>query len=135
MREAGHYGMSDRPAPTITGGGTETGGAEPIAHLDRYTNREDWCWARPSTTVVGSFKPEVIAAPGYRTTVSRQNAEGSVRVTVEEAGILQSFPVDHPWQGPRTKQYLQVGNAVPPLLALAALSAITGIDIHTEGVA
>ena len=44
-----------------------------------------------------SRKPEVIAAPGYRTTVSRQNAEGSVRVTVQEAGVLQSYPADFPW--------------------------------------
>ncbi len=92
----------------------------------------DWAFNRPSTTIVGTFKPEVVAAPGYRTTISRQNAPDSVRVTVEEAGLLQSFPADWPWQGARGKQFLQCGNAVPPGLAVHALSAASGIAIETE---
>lgn len=128
MAEALGWGLSERPSPTITGGGTATGGAEPIAKLDRYTSRPDWCFRRPATTIVGSFKPEIVAAPGYRTTVSRQNAEGSVRVTVQEAGILQSFPADYPWQGGAKgglgPAYLQAGNAVPPLLAEAVLNEV-----------
>ncbi|MBC7680253.1 MAG: DNA cytosine methyltransferase [Pseudorhodobacter sp.] len=84
---------------------------------------------RPSTTIVGSFKPEIVAAPGYRTTVSRQNAPDSVRVSVQEAAVLQSFPADYPWQGSKTKQYQQVGNAIPPLLALRVLAAVTGAQL------
>jgi DNA (cytosine-5)-methyltransferase 1 len=88
----------------------------------------EWAFNRPSTTIVGSFKPEIVAAPGYRTTVSRQNAPNSVRVTVHEAGVLQSFPADYPWQGAKGKQFLQAGNAVPPGLALHALAAAAGIE-------
>ena len=83
-----------------------------------------WVFERPATTAVGSFRPDVIAAPGYRTDISRQNAPGSVRVDVWEAAVLQSFRADYPWQGSRTKRYEQVGNAVPPRLAAHVLAAL-----------
>jgi len=110
------------PAPTLTG---KSGG--------QWVIRPEWAYERPATTVVGSFCPDIIAAPGYRTSESRQNAEASVRVTVAEASVLQSFASDYPWRGSRTKQFEQVGNAVPPLLAAHVLTAITGLGSPTTG--
>lgn len=87
-------------------------------------DRKPWCDDRPATTLATR---DLVADPGAnanRFNGSTKSRNDGVRVTVQEAGLLQSFPADYPWQGARTKQYQQVGNAVPPLLALAVLEAV-----------
>jgi DNA (cytosine-5)-methyltransferase 1 len=85
-----------------------------------------WTARRPSTTIVGSFSPDIVAPPTYRKAGDgpRQNQKGGVKITLQQALILQGFPPDYPVMGKKTKQFLQVGNAIPPPLALAILKAL-----------
>jgi DNA (cytosine-5)-methyltransferase 1 len=90
-----------------------------------------WVGERPATTVAGDPR---VHPPGHKVNAEDIAAgrdgydgragENAVRVSLAEALILQSFPPDYPVQGTKTKQFEQVGNAVPPLLAWHVLAAV-----------
>ncbi len=89
----------------------------------RLVTQED-CSA---TTVQGDPR---IGRPGHkdREGGESQFAQDSVRITVQEAAVLQTFPPDYPWQGTKTKQFEQVGNAWCPLAAIHVLGMAAGIE-------
>jgi DNA (cytosine-5)-methyltransferase 1 len=54
-------------------------------------------------------------------------------ISVREAARLQSFPDWFEFAGSKTDQYIQVGNAVPPLLGRAIGSTIRDIIVDSRG--
>ncbi|MFJ6069608.1 DNA cytosine methyltransferase [Streptomyces sp. NPDC093065] len=77
---------------------------------------------QPATTVTGRISRFVVFEPvGDHPDIVREGP----RFTMNEAGMLQSFPPDYPWSG--TAKAQQVGNAVPPLFGAHLLSAALGL--------
>lgn len=131
MAQALGWGMTDRPSMTVCGGGTATGGAEPFANGSRkgmIRERDADRWSFRMTPMSNAVRhistPAPTIAVGHSPPSWVSTDREAVRVTVEEAGILQSFPADYPWSGPSGARYQQVGNACPPLLSAAVLTAL-----------
>lgn len=79
----------------------------------------NWVFERPAPTVVGSFRADVAAKPGWRKPGDgpRQNTLGSVSTTHTERLILQGLPKNWVVTGSKAKVDLQIGNSCPtPLL-------------------
>jgi len=142
MAEALGWGMTQRPYPTIasarsTGGPDKekVGGSGGRAEL--YGERAAGRWlrfcptnVRPNAAIRDQDEPAPTLAFGHER--PRWLADDpdlkdgeSIRVSLEECAVLQSFPPDYPWQGTMTKRFQQIGNAVPPGLAAAVLRAAT----------
>lgn len=86
------------PAPTVVGTALSKG---------------VWTVTRPATTIQCDQR---VFQPGGHHTPGAQSAN-AIRISVQDALILQSFRSDYPLHGTKTSQFRQVGNAIPPLLA------------------
>lgn len=63
-------------------------------------------------------------APTITSKADRNKWDGSRGMTAEEAATLQSYPQGFPFAGAKVKQFLQIGNAVPPLMAEAIVAEL-----------
>lgn len=139
------FRRADHPAPTMAFGHDvprwmtedevaqykESVRAEVEPRVNNQSGTEfDLAWPaeRPAPTVAGR---EIVTMPGAnanRYNGSTKSRNDGVRVTAQEAGVIQSFPADYQWRGSKTSQFQQVGNAVPPVLGAHIASVALGVQ-------
>lgn len=119
MAEALGWGFDSEPSCTVSSGGAATGGAEPFANAGYRKRLSDWLRGsnqanaaiqgphEPAPTMlfghcsndVSWYPSEEHAKPGEQMSAAERVESGGIRVTIQEAGVLQSFPADYPWDG------------------------------------
>lgn len=123
MRQSPYAGMlvngAGRPidldgiAPTLPAsmGGNKTPIVDEIALHD--SSVPNWFVTYHSGLLTGTMTPKTTLVPS---TVRR--------LTIKECAAIQTFPKDYQFSGHKTKQYKQIGNAVPCRFAEAIASAV-----------
>ena len=123
MRRSPYAGMlvngAGRPidldgiAPTLPAsmGGNKTPIVDEKALHD--ADSENWFSQYHKKLLAGKASPETTRVPAHLR-----------RLTVKECALIQTFPEGYVFVGRKTKQYRQIGNAVPCLFAYAVAGAV-----------
>lgn len=121
-------GRDWKPGGTREDAQTFAADAQPAVAV---TGKGRWFAERPATTIAAD--PRVFSPGGHIANDGRDNSqmvgrsEDAIRVELADAAVLQGFRRDYPFQGNRSKQFEQVGNAVPPPLARAVVASLLKI--------
>lgn len=83
----------------------------------KYRNLE---WDQPSPTIVAHLYKDGLM-------FIHPDVEQARSITIREAGLLQSFPIDYQFFGSMGYCYKMIGNAVPPLMAEKIAQGIADI--------
>jgi len=82
--------------------------------LDKYKKQR---WKKPCSTIFAHLEKD-----GNR--FIHPDSRQARTITPREVARIQSFPDWYEFEGPFTKKFGQIGNAVPPLLALAIAKSL-----------
>jgi len=111
MSDAVGWGWTRRPAQTMTVVGPLTSWSQPQDIYSRGVLTNGWV-----------DNPRQITRPRADT--------GKLGVYIKprgfEIGVMQGFPIDHPWAGANSHQFQQSGSAMPPIM-VAHLARALGI--------
>lgn len=86
-------------------------------------------WCSPECHRLSKPVPEPKPRQNLRPAVSKAKRKP---VSEAEALVLQSYPPDYPLRGSKSARFLVIGNAIPYLLAVAVLRAVTRPISTTE---
>ncbi|MCF0087638.1 MULTISPECIES: DNA cytosine methyltransferase [unclassified Streptomyces] len=97
--------QADQPAPTLVGGSKNRGGAD----LGPTGAKRKWATMGVNGHTVGDAVPgpDFVWDP-------LQGRENMVKITVEQAALIQGFPESWEVTGRKTARYRQIGHATPP---------------------
>ncbi|MEV5730529.1 MULTISPECIES: DNA cytosine methyltransferase [Streptomyces] len=113
--------QADQPAPTLVGGSKNRGGAD----LGPTGAKRKWAVMGVNAHTLG----DTIPGPDFEwnPALGRDNM---VKITVDQAALLQGFPDSWEICGRKTSRYRQIGHATPPpvgeVLGRAVAAALDG---------
>ncbi|MFJ2895724.1 DNA cytosine methyltransferase [Streptomyces sp. NPDC087218] len=113
--------QADQPAPTLVGGSKNRGGAD----LGPTGAKRKWATMGVNGHTVGDEVPDAdfVWAP-------ERGKDNMVKITPEQAALLQGFPDSWEIAGRKTARYRQIGHATPPpvgkALGRAVAAALNG---------